>query len=98
MNSNISISNYGLVISDQKIGDEILANIESMLLKSETVTVDFAHVKSMATFCAKQVFGYLYIKLTSEKFYERLIFKNVNEDLKLLIRIGIQNALEDQAK
>jgi len=96
MSATMKLSNYGYIISDKSVGDQILKEVESLLLKNHVVTIDFDNIKSMATFCAKQIFGFLYLKLKSEQFYERLSFKNVNDDVKLLIRIGIQNALEEE--
>ena len=95
MSTTLDISKFGLVISDQKIGNDILLQIEKSLKVERPVVVDFRNVKSMATFCAKQIFGYLYLKLTPEKFYDSIVFKDVNDDLKVLIKIGIQNAIEE---
>lgn len=95
MSAILNISNYGLVISDENVGKDILLDIESLLNKESSIIVDFLNVKTMATFCAKQIFGFLYLKLTPEKFYDSILFKNVNDDVKLLIKIGIQNAIEE---
>ncbi len=52
----------------------------------------------MATFCAKQIFGRLYIVYGPSKFFEYLIIKNASDDLKTIIRIGIESAIEDDSK
>jgi hypothetical protein len=91
----ISIKKYGHIISDKQIGDDLLEEIRNGLKTSKHVVLDFTEIKSMATFCSKQVFGRLYLDLKPENFYERIEFKNVNEDVKLLIKIGIQNALDE---
>ena len=92
----ISLNDFGPLISDKKIGDEIYRQIKNGLEKDNILHVDFSEVTSMATFCAKQIFGKLYIELGSNVFFERIKFQNTNEDLKIIIKMGIQNALDDQ--
>ena len=48
----------------------------------------------MATFCAKQIFGKLYMELNPDVFFSNIKIKNANDDVKLIIRMGIQNAIE----
>lgn len=92
----IKLDQYGPIISDKAIGDEIYSKISDALEKKESVTIDFTGIKSMATFCAKQIFGRIYLELTPTVFFEKLILKNALEDVKLIIKIGIQNAIEEQ--
>ena len=49
----------------------------------------------MATFCAKQIFGKLYVDLGSENFFERIEILNASDDLKSIIKIGIQSAIQE---
>jgi len=91
----ISLKEYGPLLSDKKVGEEILKKIKAAIEKSDIVNIDFIEITSMATFCAKQIFGRLYIELGAEKFFEKIKFLNVNDDLKIIIKMGIQNALED---
>jgi hypothetical protein len=95
MKDSLKLSDYGIVISDKELGETILKKILKLLDEHPTVIVDFEDVKSMATFCSKQIFGRLYLNLTPQNFYERLSFKNVNDDVKLLLKIGIQDAIEE---
>lgn len=88
----VSLNQYAPIISDEQIGEEIYKVINDAL-SNDTVTVDFEGVKSMATFCAKQIFGQLYKSLGPESFYEKILIKNANEDLKVIIRMGIVSAL-----
>lgn len=92
----IKLEQYGPIISDKAIGDEIYAKISSALATGNSVEIDFTSIKSMATFCAKQIFGRIYLELTPQVFFEKLILKNALEDVKLIIKIGIQNAIEEQ--
>jgi len=91
----ISLKEYGPLLSDKKVGEEILKKIKTQLEKSDVVNIDFTEITSMATFCAKQIFGRLYLELGPEKFFERIKFLKTNDDLKIIIKMGIQNALEE---
>lgn len=90
----ISLNQYAPVISDEQTGLEILNSIKSAL-ESDDVVVDMTEVKSMATFCAKQIFGTLYVELGPSVFYSRIQIKNANDDIKVIIRMGIVSALND---
>lgn len=92
----ISLNDFGPLISDKKIGEDIYQLIKKGLEKDDTLHIDFSEVTSMATFCAKQIFGKLYIELGPNAFFEKIKFQNTNEDLKIIIKMGIQNALDDQ--
>ena len=54
-----------------------------------------AKTKTMATYCAKQIFGRLYLELGAEAFFDKIILTNTSNEMKLIIKIGIQNALEE---
>lgn len=91
----IEFKKFGPIISDKKIGDELYRLIDETLKNQDKVIIDLSEIISMATFCAKQIFGKLYISLTPELFFERIEFINVSDDIKLIIKIGIQNAIEE---
>lgn len=91
----LSLEKYRPIISDKGIGEEIYNSIKDELEKGNNVTLEMSQIKSMATFCAKQIFGKLYMEIGPESFFERLILKNASDDLKAIIRVGIQNAIED---
>jgi len=91
----IDLSKYSPIISDKGIGEEIYNTIKKGLESNETLTVDMTGIRSMATFCAKQIFGKLYLEIGANSFFERLILKNASNDLKAIIKVGIQNAIED---
>jgi hypothetical protein len=92
----IELKKYGVIISDQNSGKVIFDKIKETLELQDKCIVDFQEVKSMATYNAKQIFGKLYIELGSNVFFEKIEIKNASEDLKLIIRLGIQSALEDK--
>ena len=90
----IQLSQYAPVISDEQTGQEIYNMIRDAL-SQDVIVVDMSGVKSMATFCAKQVFGQLYKELGSSVFYSKIQIKNANDDIKVIIRMGIVSALND---
>ena len=88
----IDLNSYGPIISDRETGKEIYDLIKSKL-GDQTVLVDLSNIKSMATFCAKQIFGKLYLELGAEKFFDQIEIKNASDDIKTIIKIGIQSAI-----
>ena len=91
----IQLSSYGHVISDSELGSQIFNDIVTALGKYKAVTIDFDEVISMATFCSKQIFGSLYTSMSSTEFFERIVMKNASNDMRVIIRLGIEKALED---
>lgn len=92
----ITLEQYAPIISDKSIGDEIYNIINSELEKSGKVIIDMSAIKSMATFNAKQIFGRLYIELGAGKFFDNVQIINASNDVKIIIRMGIQSALEER--
>ena len=43
----------------------------------------------MATYCAKQIFGNLYVTLGASVFYDKIRIANASDDLRVIIRMGI---------
>jgi hypothetical protein len=93
----IEIKKFGLIVSDQDSGKVIYDEIKSQIEAHQKCIVDFHNVKSMATYNAKQIFGKLYLELGSAVFFDKIEIRNASEDLKLIIRLGIQSALEDDS-
>lgn len=94
----INLREFGPVISDKEIGKSIYQMIKDITDKDEKVEVDLADIRSMATYCAKQIFGNLYVQLGAAVFYEKVLLKNANNDLKTIVNIGIQHALSEIKK
>ena len=94
----IDLAKYGPILGSKTIGDEIFHIITKELGQDKKITVDLSEIKSMATFCAKQIFGQLYLQLGSKDFFDRIIIKGADNDLKTIIQIGIQHAIEDNKK
>jgi hypothetical protein len=94
----LKLDKYGPIISDKAVGDEIFHLIQEAIVDNDFVYIDLSTIKSMATFNAKQIFGKLYLLLGPQIFFDKLRFEKTSDDLKLIIQIGIQSALEDQRK
>jgi len=92
----INLDKYSPLISSQEVGEEIHSFLLKQLDKHEVVEVNLGSIKTMATFCAKQIFGQLYVSLSAEKFFERIKLINVNEDLQMIIRLGILSAIKNE--
>ncbi|HEU4574929.1 MAG TPA: DUF4325 domain-containing protein [Chitinophagaceae bacterium] len=92
----LNLSQYGPILSSKTAGEEIYNLIKNSLSKEQNITINLENIKSMATFCAKQIFGKLYIELGSQQFFDRITLKGADNDLKTIIQIGIQHALEEQ--
>lgn len=91
----VDLKKWGPVISDREIGEEVYNAIKAQL-QNGSVSIDFKDVISMATYNAKQIFGKLYIELGAEKFFKSIEMRNVNQDLKLIIKMGIESAIEEK--
>lgn len=89
----ISLQQYCPIISDKKKGEIIYKNIYGLNPMEEKVEIDMTGIISMTTFCAKQIFGQLYKVLGSSLFEKNIILKNVSQDVLLIIKMGIRNAV-----
>ena len=94
----IFLSSYGHVISDSELGNRIYSDILDALSNFNVVTIDFKDVISMATFCSKQIFGKLYSTMSSQDFFKRVVIQNASNDMRIIVRLGIEKALDDMAK
>ena len=90
----ITLASYGKVISDTALSSRIYNDIDRALQGDQIVEIDFSNVIAMATFCSKQIFGDFYIKLGSENFFNKVIIKNASRDMRVIVRLGIEKALE----
>ena len=89
----ISLQQYSPIISDKDKGEIIYKEIYGLNPMEEKVEIDMTGIMSMTTFCAKQIFGQLYKMLGSSLFEKNIILKNVSQDVLLIIKMGIRNAV-----
>ncbi len=90
---HINLDDYAPMISDDKAGETILNEIVESLKSNEIVCIEMKSIKSMATFSAKQIFGKLYLQLGPEAFFNRIEIKNASDNVKTIIRLGIESVL-----
>jgi len=89
----IDLSKYAPIISDEVSGSEILAQVQEALESEKIICIDMNDIKSMATFCSKQIFGKLYKEMGPEDFFNRIEIKNAKDNIKTIIRIGIESVV-----
>ncbi len=94
--STIVIKEYGTIISDEELGNRIFDAINKCIDTDGVVTIDMQGVKTMATFCAKQIFGKLCKKLGQSVFFEKVTIVSASERIKTSIRVGILSALSEE--
>ena len=90
----IDLTQYAPVFSNEEIGKNVFDKILTAL-DTDDVLIDMSGIKTMATCCAKQVFGELYKKLGSENFYNRITIKGASDNVKVIIRLGIKYVIEN---
>lgn len=91
----INLNKYAPLITRRELGGEIYSLIRHELDKSDEVEVSMTNIVSMTTFCAKQIFGRLYVELGREEYRRRLRLVNLSDDVNFIIRIGITNAVKE---
>ncbi len=91
----ISLNKYAPLITRRELGGEIYTLIRRGLDRNDEVEVSMTHIVSMTTFCAKQIFGRLYVELGREEYRRRIHLVNLSDDVNFIIRIGITNAVKE---
>ena len=91
----INLNKYAPLITRRELGGEIYNLIRHGLDKSGEVEVSMTHIVSMTTFCAKQIFGRLYVELGRDEYRRRIRLVNLSDDVNFIIRIGITNAVKE---
>lgn len=89
------MNKYAPLITRRELGDEIYSLIKEELNVSDEVEILMTDVVSMTTFCAKQIFGRLYVELGREEYRRRVHLINSSDDVNFIIRIGITNAVKE---
>jgi hypothetical protein len=95
--ATLDLGEYGNAIVDIVTGTEIYNRLREMLDANDTIDVNLNRTVTMATYCAKQIFGRLYVELGAENFFRRILLKDSSNELRYIITTGIKNALKDEA-
>lgn len=91
-----SFQQYQPMLTDKVKGEEVYQAIKNLHPESEQIVVDMENMVSMATYCARQIFGRLYVELGASTFQQNIVLKNVSEDIEYIIKWGIQRELDAQ--
>ena len=91
----IDLNKYAPLITRRELGDEIYSLIKQELDKNDVVEVRMDRIVSMTTFCAKQIFGRLYVEMGREEYRQRVRLVNPSDDVSFIIRIGVTNAMKE---
>jgi hypothetical protein len=94
--TRIDLSAYAPIISDKNVGEEIYDKIKDAQPRTNSIEISMQGVISMTTYCAKQIFGRLYNQLGAKLFEQNINFDGVSEDLMLIIKMGIRNAMAER--
>lgn len=94
--TKIDLSVYAPIISDKNVGEEIYKKIQEASPQMSSIEICMNGIVSMTTFCAKQIFGRLYNQLGSKLFNQNVKFNGASEDLMLIIKMGIRNAMMER--
>ena len=84
------MSTHGKSLTNELICKQIYTDLESHF-SEEVIELDFANVRILTTTCIKGLFLKISTKISSEDFFKKLIFKNVDEDLKIIISHGLED-------
>lgn len=95
MKRTLNLQDYGPILSNKEIGKIIYDRINDLDPKNNEIIIELQGIKSMATFCAKQIFGRLFIELSPEVFHKNIVLKNMSDDVKASISLGIRYAIKD---
>lgn len=95
MKKIVDLREYAPIISTKETGDIIFNKIVEANPKSNVVEINMGGIKSMATFCANQIFGRLYKELKPEVFGKNIIIKNASDDVRPIIQLGIRFAISN---
>lgn len=91
----INLNKYAPLITRRELGEEIYTLIKQGLERNDELEVSMSQIVSMTTFCAKQIFGRLYVELGREEYRRRIHLINLSDDVNFIIRIGITNAVKE---
>lgn len=91
----VTLRQFGTSIVTPERGKEVYDYLKTCYDKEEILVIDMGETISMTTYCARQIFGELYIELGAVKFYNTIKLKNLSEELALVIKMGIRKAIRE---
>lgn len=92
--NQFSFNEFRPMLTDKMKGEEIYEQIMRLNPHDEIVEIDLDGIVSMATYCARQIFGRLYVELGADVFSRNIVLKNMSDDVEYIIKWGIQCELD----
>ncbi len=92
----LELKAYRHIVVENQTYTAIYAAIKKAIEQNRRAKVDFTNVLIISPSFAKQVFGKLYIELGANRFSELIKVTNANDKIDLLIRVQIQNAIDEK--
>ena len=89
----VTLRQFGASIVTPERGMDVYNYLKSCYDKEEMLVIDMSETVSMTTYCARQIFGELYIELGAVRFYNTIKLKNLSDELALVIKMGIRKAI-----
>lgn len=90
----ISLQDYAPIIVGDDVAESIYQEIKKELVNNSIVEIDISTIRLMVTKCSKMIFGRLYMELGGEDFYNRIHIFGASENIKAVIRAGIQLSID----
>ena len=95
MNKTISLQAYAPSIGSEDLARNILQEVKDSLFENDSVIIDFSHIQTMGTNCAKLIFGELYNSFGATDFFNKVRISNATQNIQRTIRLGIEFSLPE---
>ena len=92
----LQLKDYRTIIVENKTPTTIYTEIKKTIEEKRNAKVDFSNIAMISPSFAKQVFGKLYLELGDKRFSEVVKIINANDKIDLLIKIEIQNSIDEK--
>lgn len=89
----INLTKYAPTITNPDIAKQVYNLIINENPREDIITIELGNIVTMTTRCAKIIFGFLYIDLGADLFYQNILLKDCSDGLQLIIEYGIEHAL-----
>ena len=91
-----SLKSYAPSLSEKADAEKIRQQISALDPQNNIVEIDFEDIVAMTTICARLIFGQLYLDLGPELYNKNIKIIHCEETLEIIIRWGIESALEHE--
>lgn len=84
------MSSHGKSLTNETICNQIFSDLEPCL-GDEKIELDFSNVSILTTTCIKGLFMKIANMISSTDFFQKFVFENVDEDLRIIISHGLED-------